>query len=100
MTKKLLRRNVCGMNTTLITTAEAAAKLGLTVRAIQKMIEAGRLEAQKVGRDYLIDPNALGDIPKQAAGRPPNAASAKKRATGEARVNNGTSTGKKKGKSR
>jgi len=61
------------MSTTLITTSEAAERLGLTVRAIQKMIEAGRLAAQKVGRDYLIDPNALGNIPKQASGRPPKA---------------------------
>jgi hypothetical protein len=37
------------------------------------MIEAGRLPAQKVGRDYLIAPDALEDIPKQAAGRPPKA---------------------------
>jgi excisionase family DNA binding protein len=59
------------MSTTLLTTAEVADRLGLTVRAIQKMIEAGRLPAQKVGRDYLIAPDALKDIPKQAAGRPP-----------------------------
>lgn len=56
---------------TQITTSEAAARLGLTVRAIQKMIEAGRLSAQKIGRDYLIDSAALESIPKQAAGRPP-----------------------------
>jgi excisionase family DNA binding protein len=61
------------MSTTLLTTSEAADRLGLTVRAVQKMIEAGRLPAQKVGRDYLIAPDALEDIPKQAAGRPPKA---------------------------
>lgn len=44
------------------------------MRAVQKMIEVGRLEARKVGRDYLIDPAALANIPKQAAGRPPKAA--------------------------
>lgn len=60
------------MSDELLTTAEAAAKLRLTVRAVQKMIEAGRLEARKVGRDYLIAPGALENIPKQAAGRPPN----------------------------
>ena len=54
-----------------MTTAEAADRLGLTVRAVQKMIEAGRLAAQKVGRDYLIDPDALENIPRQAPGRPP-----------------------------
>jgi hypothetical protein len=39
--------------------------------AMQKMIEAGRLRARKIGREYLIEPGALGSIPKQAAGRPP-----------------------------
>jgi len=68
----------------MITTAEAASRLGLTVRAVQKMIEAGRLSAQKVGRDYLIAPDALKNIPKQAAGRPPKAKP-------------GQSNGKKKG---
>ena len=61
------------MSTTFLTTAEAADRLGLTVRAVQKMIEARRLCAQKIGRDYLISPEALVDIPKQAAGRPPKA---------------------------
>ncbi len=61
------------MSTDLLTTAQAAGRLGLTVRAIQKMIEAGRLEARKVGRDYLIDPSALENIPRQAPGRPPKA---------------------------
>ncbi|MDQ3919973.1 MAG: helix-turn-helix domain-containing protein [Acidobacteriota bacterium] len=61
------------MSATLLTTAEAANRLGLTVRAVQKMIEAGRLEARKVGRDYLIDPGSLEHIPKQAPGRPPKA---------------------------
>jgi excisionase family DNA binding protein len=61
------------MSAELLTTAEAADRLGLTMRAVQKMIEAGRLEARKVGRDYLIDPAALVNIPKQAAGRPSKA---------------------------
>jgi excisionase family DNA binding protein len=59
------------MSAELLTTAEAADRLGLTIRAVQKMIEAGRLEARKVGRDYLIAPAALEHIPKQAPGRPP-----------------------------
>ena len=62
------------MSAELLTTAEVADRLGLTMRAVQKMIEAGRLEARKVGRDYLIEPTALANIPKQAAGRPPKAA--------------------------
>jgi excisionase family DNA binding protein len=65
------------MSTELLTTTEAAARLGLTVRAVQKMIEAGRLEARKVGRDYLIAPGALANITRQAPGRPPKAAAEK-----------------------
>ncbi len=61
------------MSTTLLSTAEAAERLGLTIRAVQKMIEAGRLEAQKIGRDYVINPSSLENIPKSAAGRPPKA---------------------------
>ena len=59
------------MSTDLLNTAEVAERLGLTVRAIQKMIEAGRLPAHKVGRDYVIVAEALENIPKQAPGRPP-----------------------------
>ncbi|MGI8656854.1 MAG: helix-turn-helix domain-containing protein [Pyrinomonadaceae bacterium] len=81
-----------------ITTADAAARLGLTVRAVQKMIEAGRLPAQKVGRDYLIAPASLDSIPKQAAGRPPGKVSTvNKAATNAAKAKNGASV-KKKGK--
>jgi len=76
------------MNTTFLTTAEAADRLGLTVRAVQKMIEARRLAAQKIGRDYLISPEALVDIPKHAAGRPPKAL--------RARVVGGKQKGKRK----
>jgi excisionase family DNA binding protein len=65
----------------LITTAEAAERLKLTIRAVQKMIEAERLPARKVGRDYLIDPADLENIPKQAAGRPPKSKADSSKAT-------------------
>jgi excisionase family DNA binding protein len=58
----------------LLNTSEAAERLGLTVRAVQKMIEAGRLEAKRVGRDYVILASALNDIKRKSqAGRPPKA---------------------------
>jgi excisionase family DNA binding protein len=87
------------MSTELLTTAEAADRLGLTIRAVQKMIEAGRLEARKVGRDYLIAPNALESITKQAAGRPPKKSSpaAQNAATGRADAGDDGAT-KRKGK--
>lgn len=63
----------------LLTTAEAADRLGLTVRAVQKMIEAGRLEARRVGRDYIISAASLGSIERKSpAGRPPKGVQAKK----------------------
>jgi excisionase family DNA binding protein len=66
------------MSDELLTTAQAAERLGLTVRAVQKMIESERLEAQKVGRDYLIRADALESIKRaSAAGRPPKAVNAK-----------------------
>ena len=63
-----------------LTTKEAAERLGLTLRAVQKMIEAGRLEATKVGRDYIIHANALDKIDRASnAGRPPKAAQKKRK---------------------
>lgn len=59
----------------LLTTAEAAERLGLTVRAVQKMITAGRLEARRVGRDYIISAASLNSIERRSpAGRPPKGA--------------------------
>ena len=58
-----------------LTTAQAAERLGLTIRAVQKMIEAGRLEGIKAGRDYLIKTDALEKITRKSkAGRPPKKA--------------------------
>jgi excisionase family DNA binding protein len=56
---------------TLLSTAQAAERLGVTVRGVQKMIEEGRLKALKIGRDYVISPHALEGITRQPAGRPP-----------------------------
>ena len=59
----------------LLNTSEAAERLGLTVRAVQKMIEAGRLQAKRVGRDYIILASSLNEITrKSSAGRPPKTA--------------------------
>lgn len=69
----------------LITTAEAAQRLGVTDRRVRQMIKDNLLQGQKVGRDYLIDEDSLeaakerpkpGRPAKEAAAKP----SAKKRA--------------------
>jgi excisionase family DNA binding protein len=72
----------------LLTTADVAEKLGLTVRAVQKMIEAGRLQAKRVGRDYIISAASLNNIERKSrAGRPP-----------KAKVEAGSKASRKKGK--
>lgn len=56
----------------LLTTKEAAEKLGVTVRRVQAMINDGRLKAQKFGRDYVIDESDLEAVKARKAGRPKN----------------------------
>jgi excisionase family DNA binding protein len=64
----------------LLTTSEAAQRLGVTLRAVQKMIEHGRLAAKKVGRDYLIRAEDLNNIERRSkAGRPPKSPTMTKR---------------------
>ena len=47
------------MTTTLTTTTEAAARLGITPRHVRHLIKTGQLPATKQGRDWLIDENDL-----------------------------------------
>lgn len=56
----------------MLTTSKAAQKLGVSLRAVQKMIEQNRLAAKKFGRDYLIRSEDLNHIERRSnAGRPP-----------------------------
>lgn len=55
----------------LITTNEAATRLGVSARRVQAMIKAGRLPAQKVGRDWLIKEKDLKLVEDRKPGRPP-----------------------------
>jgi excisionase family DNA binding protein len=54
----------------VLTTAQAAARLGVSVRRVQAMISAGRLVATRVGRDWLIAPEALAPLRMRKPGRP------------------------------
>jgi excisionase family DNA binding protein len=54
----------------LITTAEAGEILGVSSKRVVHLIHAGRLVAEKVGRDWLIDPRALKAVRKRKPGRP------------------------------
>jgi len=56
--------------TNLITVATAAAFLGVTPRRVQALITSGKLRAQRIGRDYLIDPGDLQFLERRPPGRP------------------------------
>lgn len=54
----------------MLTTTQAAAELGITVRRVQALIKAGKLVAVKTGRDWLISPVALNAVRVRKSGRP------------------------------
>lgn len=55
---------------TLLTTAEAAERLGISRRRVLALIRAGRLDAQKTGRDWLLYEAALAAVADRRPGRP------------------------------
>jgi excisionase family DNA binding protein len=58
----------------LLSTSEAANKLGVTVGRVQQLIWDGLLPAQKVGRDYVINEDDLKLVENRPkVGRPPKA---------------------------
>jgi len=55
----------------LLTTKEAARELRVSVRRIQALIGAGKLPAQKIGRDWIISKVDLDLVRVRKPGRPP-----------------------------
>jgi excisionase family DNA binding protein len=53
-----------------LTTNDAAEKLGVSRRRVIALITSGRLPAQKIGRDYLIQEQDLGFVADRRPGRP------------------------------
>lgn len=53
-----------------LTTAQAAEKLGVNASRIRQLIIEGRLPAEKLGRDWLIDEKALDQVRDRKPGRP------------------------------
>jgi excisionase family DNA binding protein len=53
-----------------LTTAEAAAKLGVTTSRVRMLIREHRLPAAKMGRDYLINSESLALVKDRKPGRP------------------------------
>ena len=54
----------------IISTSEAAKRLGVTANRVRAMIEAKRLKATKVGNVWLIDPKDLDAVKDRKVGRP------------------------------
>jgi excisionase family DNA binding protein len=54
----------------LLTTREAAERLGVTVTRVQQLILAERLPAEKKGRDYFINEQDLKLVEDRKPGRP------------------------------
>ncbi|HUS09223.1 MAG TPA: helix-turn-helix domain-containing protein [Pyrinomonadaceae bacterium] len=55
---------------TLLTTKDAAERLGVTVGRVHQLINDGRLPAEKAGRDYLINEKDLKLLEDRKPGRP------------------------------
>ncbi len=54
----------------LISSAEAANKLGVHITRVQVLIREGRLPATRVGRTYVIDEKDLRLVANRKPGRP------------------------------
>lgn len=58
------------MSNNLLSTNEVAVKLGVTPIRVRAMIRAGRLPAQKIGRDYVVREPDLRLVENRKSGRP------------------------------
>jgi excisionase family DNA binding protein len=54
----------------LLTTKQAAQKLGITPRRVVALVTAGKLPASKFGRDYMIKEADLKLVEDRKVGRP------------------------------
>jgi len=56
----------------LISSKEAAERLGLSLRRVQALITDGRLPAQKIGNSYVVNEKDLELVKERTPGRPKN----------------------------
>ena len=56
----------------LISSKEAAERLGLSLRRVQALITSGRLPAQKIGNSYVVNEKDLELVKERIPGRPKN----------------------------
>jgi len=57
----------------IISTKEAADRLGLSVRRVQALVKAGKLPGQKFGAAYMINEKDLAKVQNRKPGRPKKA---------------------------
>jgi excisionase family DNA binding protein len=57
----------------MLTSSEAAAKLGISRRRMLAIIATGRVPTVRVGTMHLIDPADLAKVRERKPGRPPAA---------------------------
>ena len=62
------------MDTEVLSTAEAAARLGVSVRRVQQMVKNGQLPATVFGGALMIQAKDLKLVAERKLGRPPKAA--------------------------
>jgi excisionase family DNA binding protein len=62
----------------LLTTKEAAERLGVSQVRVNQLIKQGRLPAEKMGRDYFIKESDLKLVEDRKPGRPSKQMSKKK----------------------
>lgn len=62
----------------LLTTQQAAEKLGVTAGRVRQMIVDGQLPAVKMGRDNFIRTSDLKLVQNRKVGRPPKSSSYRK----------------------
>lgn len=54
----------------LISSKEAAKKLGISLRRVQALITSGKLPAQKIGNSYVVNEGDLMLVKERPPGRP------------------------------
>jgi excisionase family DNA binding protein len=62
--------NVSDMENELLSTKDAAGRLGISSMRIRALISAGRLPSQLIGRDHIIQKSDLVLVAERKAGRP------------------------------
>ncbi len=73
----------------LMNTAEAAEKLGVSVRRVRQLIAEGKISAHNLGRDYAIEESALAEVKTYGKAGRPSKDQIEKAANGQRQRGNG-----------